>query len=697
MFALDHIHYSRWLPVHIRDMMTLSEKHPNIAAEFHAGRFVIHKTSNKFSAMAIDQCHEQNNATVKESGGAIGLTTDPLALRRWMVAGPEVARIVAEFEEHANIAQEDGKHLHHEQYSSAQNTFQKDVNSLIVVFEELGNPFLEKGQDLLVLDTRDVMDNSVGKTVQEIEAIGEDQYKRFIEERLEKCDKPITEPIIKNKLPLFSKPMVKRPPTRQQNHITALKNDCSLFSRLYIACQTRDGDLDTFFAHENQATPPSLSLGGKIRPSAKSDLLHCIELCEKQLLQAPNVDAIILDGAAVVHMLHPGTARAFQDYADTVFGSYILSQLQNADRVDIVWDVYMEDSLKATTREKRGKGVRRRVASTTVIPSKWKDFLRLDENKTELFRFLSQHAIKIPVVDGKSIYATEGTNVLCSLADADLDNVVPCSQEEADTRIFLHASDAVNKGYRKLSVRTVDTDIVILAISMFREINLEELWLAFGTGSNFKHIPIHEVVVNMDPRICATLPMFHAFTGCDTVSSFCGRGKKTAWNTWKVYPEVIEAFEEFPLMQTEISDMAMKTLERFVVLLYDRTSDIMTVNDSRKYLFTQKTRSLENLPPTCEVLKQHIKRARYQSICWNRALTPMQELPDPANWGWRKTSVGWEPLWSTISEASLACHELIHCGCKKGCTRQCKCVKAALRCTALCFCQEECQYDLYCL
>ena len=106
-------------------------------------------------------------------------------------------------------------------------------------------------------------------------------------------------------------------------------------------------------------------------------------------------DAIFLDGAAVVHMLHPGTARSFQDYADMVFSSYILSQLQNTNRVDIVWDVHMEDSLKATTREKRGKGVQRRVASTTVLPSKWKDFLHLNDNKTEIFRFLSKQAIRI--------------------------------------------------------------------------------------------------------------------------------------------------------------------------------------------------------------------------------------------------------------------------------------------------------------
>ena len=94
------------------------------------------------------------------------------------------------------------------------------------------------------------------------------------------------------------------------------------------------------------------------------------------------------------------------------------------------------------------------------------------------------------------------------------------------------------------------------------------------------YVPIHEVVTNMDARICVNLPMFYAFTGCDTVSAFYGRGKKTAWNTWKVYPEVIKAFEEFPLMQTETSNLVMKTLEQLVVLLYDCTSDITNVNDS---------------------------------------------------------------------------------------------------------------------
>ena len=58
----------------------------------------------------------------------------------------------------------------------------------------------------------------------------------------------------------------------------------------------------------------------KIIPSANRSPL--LELSEKQLLQAPNADAIVLHDAAVAHMLHPGTTITFQGDADTVFGSY---------------------------------------------------------------------------------------------------------------------------------------------------------------------------------------------------------------------------------------------------------------------------------------------------------------------------------------------------------------------------------------
>ena len=126
-------------------MMNLVDKHPDVLAEFNSGRFVVHKTNNKFSAMAIDQCHEQNNDVVKGCGGAIGLTGNPGALRRWMVAGPEVARITTDFEEQATRGHGEAhetEHLHHHQKPGVQVAFKKDDRALTTVFQEMGNPFL---------------------------------------------------------------------------------------------------------------------------------------------------------------------------------------------------------------------------------------------------------------------------------------------------------------------------------------------------------------------------------------------------------------------------------------------------------------------------------------------------------------------------------------------------------------------------
>ena len=60
-------------------MLKLESTHPQLAQEFKAGNFV-HKTNRHFSVLALDQAHEQANATIKAEGGAIGLTEDPSAL-----------------------------------------------------------------------------------------------------------------------------------------------------------------------------------------------------------------------------------------------------------------------------------------------------------------------------------------------------------------------------------------------------------------------------------------------------------------------------------------------------------------------------------------------------------------------------------------------------------------------------------------
>ena len=97
-FSMEHTNYARWVPVHIHDMVNLSKTHPEIAAEFDNGKFTVRKTKRVFSSIAIEQAHEQNNGAIKSDGGAVGLTQNPDALRRWMVSGPEMVRIITEFE-----------------------------------------------------------------------------------------------------------------------------------------------------------------------------------------------------------------------------------------------------------------------------------------------------------------------------------------------------------------------------------------------------------------------------------------------------------------------------------------------------------------------------------------------------------------------------------------------------------------------
>ncbi|KAH3721634.1 hypothetical protein DPMN_088031 [Dreissena polymorpha] len=81
--------------------------------------------------MAIDHAHEQNNKLVKGKGGVIVLTENASQLLRWMVCGPEMARVVHEFEiSQERIKQEQTKGpdiIHHEQVKNKQNSFVKQV------------------------------------------------------------------------------------------------------------------------------------------------------------------------------------------------------------------------------------------------------------------------------------------------------------------------------------------------------------------------------------------------------------------------------------------------------------------------------------------------------------------------------------------------------------------------------------------
>ena len=120
-------------------------------------------------------------------------------------------------------------------------------------------------------------------------------------------------------------------------------------------------------------------------------------------------------------MLNPGTARTFQ-------------QLRCSNRVGVIWDRYISNSLKASTRSNSGTGIRRKVQPSNELPRNRKSFLRVDGNKTDLFKFLAEHIHHIQISIGKLAVTSSGKQVLPNPSSREAQSdLAPCSHEEADT------------------------------------------------------------------------------------------------------------------------------------------------------------------------------------------------------------------------------------------------------------------------
>ena len=133
-------------------MLSLQQTNPLI----YDGCFVVSKSLGTFSSLPIDHAHAQNNKKVKGDGGAIGLTEDSAELTRWMISGPEIARVVEEFEtslrSYSDISTDTLKHL--DQTASIQCHFVKHVASLVEAIENIETPLLQRVKNSLPLILR---------------------------------------------------------------------------------------------------------------------------------------------------------------------------------------------------------------------------------------------------------------------------------------------------------------------------------------------------------------------------------------------------------------------------------------------------------------------------------------------------------------------------------------------------------------
>ena len=86
--------------------------------------------------------------------------------------------------------------------------------------------------------------------------------------------------------------------------------------------------MDDFFAHENHAYPVSLSEYGKLRKTDKSDFLKCLKEIEEPSYDASSdMEMIVIDGAALVHINSPKKSKTFGEYCEAEIGEIIKKML----------------------------------------------------------------------------------------------------------------------------------------------------------------------------------------------------------------------------------------------------------------------------------------------------------------------------------------------------------------------------------
>ena len=114
---------------------------PEVYSELMKGHFSFLKTKSLFSRMPLDQMHEQNNKYIKGFSGATHLVNhcDDSALVRWELCGPELSRILCEFEEDIDVPKGQKIHRHHRDNVTFQNNFNSDSSKVYKGFS--CNPF----------------------------------------------------------------------------------------------------------------------------------------------------------------------------------------------------------------------------------------------------------------------------------------------------------------------------------------------------------------------------------------------------------------------------------------------------------------------------------------------------------------------------------------------------------------------------
>ena len=199
----------------------------------------------------------------------------------------------------------------------------------------------------------------------------------------------------------------------------------------------------------------------------------------------------------------------------------------------MVFDKYQENSIKNSERSVRGGETGHQLHSITgaQIVRQWRTFLSRIANKTSLITFIVSEWRKAQYrekLHGKVLYATVDDKCYRITSHGSVEvPALQCHQEEADGRLLFHATPAAREGYQAVVICSEDTEIFIMSLAFHDKIGAS-LFQKCGTKARRRVVDITKVAATVGIDVCRALVGVHAYTGCDTVSAFAGKGKAKA-------------------------------------------------------------------------------------------------------------------------------------------------------------------------
>ena len=204
-----------------------------------------------------------------------------------------------------------------------------------------------------------------------------------------------------------------------------------------------------------------------------------------------------------------------------------------------------------------------------------KRLLAHSKTKGELTTFLAKN-VKDDA-NGRQVVVAWGTE--CEATHRDVRHL-RSTQEEADTKIILHALDASAQGATQLSIYSPDTDVLVLALRRYPDLCSNSCFVT-GTGSSRRVINLKSIADALGPTKTAALPAFHALTGADVTGSFSGKGKATCWDEFdNTSTPILQALANLGCGE-QPDDGTRSGVEQLVCRMYQPKTDIKTVKALR--------------------------------------------------------------------------------------------------------------------